>query len=70
VELELLCWIGAPVLRGRGTHEILKSVHAALGRADVEIPFPQRDLHVRTTGDSTTSALAGDRRGEADAALD
>lgn len=70
VELELLCWIGAPVLRGRGTHEVLKSVYAALDRADVEIPFPQRDLHLRTTEASSATGVATDFPDETSASTD
>jgi small-conductance mechanosensitive channel len=52
VLLELLCWIEAPILRGRGKHDVLKAVYAALQAADVEVPFPQRDLRLRAFDDS------------------
>jgi len=44
VELELLGWVADPVLRGRVTHRLVKATHAAFREADVEIPFPQREL--------------------------
>ena len=46
VDVELLCWIRDPVLRGRASHLLNKGVYAAFDEADIGIPFPQRDLHV------------------------
>ncbi|WP_158058437.1 mechanosensitive ion channel family protein [Halorussus halophilus] len=68
VELELLCWIETPVLRGRGTHEVLKATYAALNRANVEVPFPQRDLRLRTTDSPATTGMATDFTDETDPA--
>jgi small-conductance mechanosensitive channel len=36
-----------PELRGRGLHELNKKVYKALNREGIQIPFPQRDLHVK-----------------------
>lgn len=44
IDVQLLCWIPAPVHRGRATHELVKDVHAAFREADIEIPFPRREL--------------------------
>jgi small-conductance mechanosensitive channel len=46
VDVELLCWIRDPVLRGRASHLLNKGVYAAFDEADVGIPFPQREVHV------------------------
>jgi small-conductance mechanosensitive channel len=46
VDVELLCWIRDPVLRGRAIHLLNKAVYASFVEADIEIPFPQRDVHV------------------------
>jgi small-conductance mechanosensitive channel len=46
VDVELLCWIRDPVLRGRATHLLNKGVYAAFVETGIEIPFPQRDVHV------------------------
>jgi small-conductance mechanosensitive channel len=46
VDLELLCWIRDPVLRGRASHLLNKGVYAAFDEAGVGIPYPQRDLHI------------------------
>ena len=46
VDIELLCWIPDPVLRGRSTHNLNKGVYAAFVEAGIQIPFPQRDVHL------------------------
>jgi len=38
--------------------EVMIEVHASLGRAGIEIPFPQRDLHVRSLDAAAAEALA------------
>jgi small-conductance mechanosensitive channel len=38
--------------------EVLLDVHAALARAGIEIPFPQRDLHLRSVDPAAAKALA------------
>jgi small-conductance mechanosensitive channel len=48
LDFELLGWIAKPVDRGRLTHELNCAVYKALNSNKIEIPFPQRDLHVRT----------------------
>ncbi len=48
LDFELLGWISKPVNRGRVHHELNCNVYKALNDNDIEIPFPQRDLHVRT----------------------
>jgi hypothetical protein len=48
LDFELLCWINKPVDRGRISHELHCAVYRAFQGAGIEIPFPQRDLHVRT----------------------
>ncbi len=48
LDFELLCWIAMPVDRGRVKHELNCAVYKALLANKIEIPFPQRDLHVRS----------------------
>lgn len=57
LDFELLGWISQPVNRGRVTHELNCAVYKALNANKIEIPFPQRDLHVRTmpAADTTES---------------
>lgn len=48
LNFELLCWIDQPVQRGRTLHELNCAIYKAFITEGIEIPFPQRDLHVRT----------------------
>ena len=48
LDVELLCWIARPVDRGRLHHELNLAVYKAFASEGIEIPFPQRDLHVRS----------------------
>jgi MscS family membrane protein len=48
LDFELLCWIDKPVNRGRMIHDLNCAVYKAFAREQIEIPFPQHDLHVRS----------------------
>ena len=48
LDFELLGWIANPVDRGRVKHELNCAVYKSFITNSIEIPFPQRDLHVRT----------------------
>ncbi len=48
LDFELLCWIDKPIDRGRMQHELNCHIYKGFAEHGVEIPFPQRDLHVRT----------------------
>lgn len=48
LDFELLCWISQPVDRGRLHHELNCAVYKGFAAHNIEIPFPQRDLHVRS----------------------
>ena len=43
---ELLCWIPDAELRGRALHELNTQVCRRFAAVDIQIPFPQRVLHV------------------------
>jgi small-conductance mechanosensitive channel len=47
LDFELLCWIPHPELRGRVLDALNTSVYDALRAADIEIPYPKRDVYVR-----------------------
>lgn len=51
LDFELLGWISRPVDRGRVKHELNCAVYKSLNKNKIEIPFPQRDLHVRSMPD-------------------
>jgi len=48
LDFELLGWINHPELRGRAVHELLMAIDRRFREEDIVIPFPQRDIHVRT----------------------
>ena len=58
LDVELLCWIPAPVLRGRATHRLNKAVYRAFVAEGIEIPFPQRvvTMDPAVDGDGTPPA--------------
>jgi len=47
LEFELLCWIDIPEQKGRTIHRLNCAIHEAFRRGGIEIPFPQRDVHIR-----------------------
>jgi small-conductance mechanosensitive channel len=60
VDVELLCWIADPVLRGRATHLLNKGVYRAFRAEGIEIPFPQRVVTVAGTGGAVADADVSD----------
>lgn len=48
LDFELLVWIAQPALRGLALHEINCEIYKAFARENISIPFPQRDVHIRT----------------------
>ena len=47
LDFELLCWIDSPVRRGKLSHELYMDVYKKFAEIGVEIPFEQRDLHIK-----------------------
>ena len=48
LEFELMGWIARPADRGRVQHELNCAVYKSFMAENIEIPYPQRDVHVRT----------------------
>lgn len=48
LDFELLAWIRLPEQRGLAKHNLLMEIEEKFRQEGVEIPFPQRDLHVRS----------------------
>ena len=63
VDFQLPCWIKNPAQRGRITHELLMEIYKVFQREGVVIPFPQRDLWIRSTGGGCHAEPAGARIG-------
>ena len=47
INLELLCWIKRPAERGVVTHRLNYELIKRFREGQIEIPFPQRDLHLK-----------------------
>jgi len=50
LNFEVLGWIAAPEQRGLVTHQLLLEIDRRFREEGIEIPFPQRDLHIRSGG--------------------
>lgn len=48
LNFELLAWISQPAQRGLVQHEINCAIYRGFAEAGITIPFPQRDLHLRS----------------------
>ena len=46
---ELLCWVDKPVLCGKVLHMLNTAVYKRFFKEGIEIPFPQRDVHIKTS---------------------
>jgi len=59
INVNLVCWIPAPVHRSRATHELIKDIHTAFRREDIGIPFPQREVSYPDTGEGDGNRRIG-----------
>ena len=48
VNFELLAWIRLPEQRGLVQHQILMEIEWRFSEEGIQIPFPQRDIHIRS----------------------
>ncbi|ADQ67578.1 small-conductance mechanosensitive channel [Halogeometricum borinquense DSM 11551] len=48
LEYELLCWVAAPTRRRRAQHELNRALYMAVTDAEIEIPYPKRDVTFST----------------------
>ncbi len=48
LDFQVLVWVKHPAFRGRVTDGLNTGIYNALKEAGVEIPFPQRDLHIKS----------------------
>jgi potassium-dependent mechanosensitive channel len=49
LDFSLLVWIDEPILQPQISSDLRFAIDQAFRAASVEIPFPQRDLHIRTS---------------------
>jgi small-conductance mechanosensitive channel len=43
----VMCWVDEPVLRGRCVDGLNTAVYKTLAEEEIQIPFPQREIHLR-----------------------
>ena len=55
LEFELLCWARRPEDQGRLVHELNLLIYKDFAAAGIEIPFPQRDVHLKLQPPDTDS---------------
>jgi MscS family membrane protein len=58
INLELLCWIKRPADRGVVIHNLNHQLIKRFREEQISIPFPQRDLYVKSWADKNESAPA------------
>ena len=49
LNIQLLCWIEKPELRGRVIDKLSVSIYNIFSKENIEIPFPQRTIHLKKT---------------------
>lgn len=50
LEFELHCWAKRPNDEGRLRHLLCKDIYETFNREGIEIPFPQREVHIKQSG--------------------
>ncbi|MDR9429890.1 MAG: mechanosensitive ion channel family protein [Natronomonas sp.] len=63
LQYELLCWVNGPTRRRRVQHELNRALYDALNAAEIEIPYPKRDVAV-TRATVSTAAIGDDNAPE------
>lgn len=53
LNFELLGWVDKPVLRGRVTDELLKTIYKSFQSEGISIPFPQTDVYLHRVTDES-----------------
>ena len=61
----VLCWIEKPELRGRVLHQLNTVVYKTLNAEGIQIPFPQRDVHLHHVTQGPAAGAAPDSGGTA-----
>ncbi|MBN1652887.1 MAG: mechanosensitive ion channel family protein [Deltaproteobacteria bacterium] len=59
LNFQLLGWISEPALRGRALDELNSAIYKRFAEERIEIPFPQRDVHIKSGPDRGSIYLNG-----------
>jgi MscS family membrane protein len=49
LDFDLLCWVHRPHDKGKLTHQLNRDIYTTFKKVGIEIPFPQRDVHLIQT---------------------
>jgi small-conductance mechanosensitive channel len=60
LQYELLCWVNGPTRRRRAQHKLNRALYKALNEADIEIPYPKRDVTFTGPSGGDDGALSAD----------
>ena len=60
LQYELLCWVNGPTRRRRAQHKINRALYKALNEADIEIPYPKRDVTLTGPSGGDDGTLSAD----------
>jgi small-conductance mechanosensitive channel len=63
IQFALQFWTGDPGNSGALGSQVMIELLASLGRAGIQIPFPQRDLHLKSLDPATAKALGAPTNG-------
>ncbi len=48
LDLDLLCWVEEPALRGQVTDTLLTKIYKAFNQAGIEIPYSKQDVYIKS----------------------
>ncbi len=49
LQFELLVWVVRPEMKGNAISQLNKAIYEECQKNGIELPFPQRDVHIRST---------------------
>jgi MscS family membrane protein len=49
LDFDLLCWAHRPHDKGKLIHQLNRDIYTTFKQVGIEIPFPQRDVHLIQT---------------------
>ena len=57
LEYQIRCWVPNPTRATKATHRLNRTIYKRFGEEGIEIPFPQRDVNLRTMDEDASAAV-------------